>query len=220
MEASGAIDVSARGGHGITVDVAVVPEARRVAEEDRHRTGVRHLETPVCRAHAATLVQHANDRGKAQPRLVPRSGPRVWRVLPWLHLPGHEQAVASRRLDTHALLRRVDPHGECQLLFPAGREPDDEHLVGMRREHLAAELHAVGHIRRRRDGVIEPQLAAVRLRLRRRSEVQPQITEWLVRHQQLRTSHHPLAERGRFGDLPAKIRCRISSRCEAASGLV
>ena len=67
----GAIDVSARGGHGVTVDVAEILEARPVAEEDRHRAGVRDLEAPVCRAHRTAIVQDTSDRRKTQPWLGP-----------------------------------------------------------------------------------------------------------------------------------------------------
>ena len=102
----GAIDVSARGSHRVPVDVAIVPEAGRVAEKNGDSAGVRHLESPVCRAHRSTVMHDTSDCRKAQPGLVPGACPRARRVVPRLYLPRQEQSVALPSSATCVLLLR------------------------------------------------------------------------------------------------------------------
>ena len=175
---------------GIATDVAKVLEAGGIAEQKGDGIGARDIKM-VCDALDCTSAdQHLQHRSEAHPGLIPGSRPGRGFILPGLNLPGKVQAPVFAACDLDARLRGVHPHAERELTRLAGRQTDDKHLVRKGDEALPQEAGLADLVHRIGDRAFEVQVAVVVSGLLIRWEVQAQVTERLVRHEQLRNTHH------------------------------
>ena len=83
-------------------------------------------------------------------------------------------------------LGRIHPDAERELARLTGRDSNYKHLVRVGDEHFTAEVRRADSVGCLCNRIVQVELATVFCRLTMAREVQPHVTEWLIRHEQLR----------------------------------
>src|ERR1700722_6072545 len=112
----------------VSTDVPVVPEACRVAEEDRNGVCTGDFQPSGFAADGPSFILHSQDRGKSHAWLGPGAGPGATGILPWLDLTAQLQHVTCRAQRADFRLRRVQRCCKGERACFAGCDTNDKNL--------------------------------------------------------------------------------------------